>query len=229
MIRKANTVSPSGHHLSMCQLIMALPLIATPPAPLILSACPCLLTCHLHLPPLICLSFAPAGCRITSYCATFATHPLDTQPPFNALAGCSNASCHPASAACPVGALLPLNAPPTSPTSICLSFALAGGCITFCRTTFATHPLYALPPLNASAGCSIASHCAAFATHLLDVPPPLNTPAGCSIASHCTASATHPLSVSLPLNMLPPSPTSHLPFVCPGWLSDCKDQDRRGL
>jgi hypothetical protein len=137
MICKADIVSPSGHHLSMRQLIVALPLIAPPP-PLILSACPCLSMGHLHLPPPVCLSFAPAGCCIASHCAAFATHPLDAQLPLNTPTGCSNASCHPASAA------LPLNA-------------------------------------------------------------------------------------SLPLNMLPPPPNSHLPFVCPGWLSCCGNWDRRGL
>ncbi len=183
MIRKADTTSPSGHRLSMRQLIVALPLIALPLL-LILLAHPCFLTRHLHLPPPVCLLFAPAGCPIASCCTTFATHPLDAQPPLNTLAGCSDASWHPASAACFLSVLLPLNAPPPSPTPICLLFALAGGHITSCCTAFTTHPLYVLLPLNAPAVCGIASHCTTFATNPLDVPLPLNTPAGCSIASH---------------------------------------------
>jgi hypothetical protein len=79
MIREANTVSLPGHCLSTCQLIVVLPIIAPPP-PLILSAYPCLSTNHLHLPPPVRLSFAPAGCRVASRCAAFATHPLDPQP-----------------------------------------------------------------------------------------------------------------------------------------------------
>ncbi len=79
MIREANTVSLPGHCLSTRQLIVALPFIATP-LPLILSACPCLLTRHLHLPPPVQLSFAPAVCRVASRCPAFSTHPLDPQP-----------------------------------------------------------------------------------------------------------------------------------------------------
>ncbi len=215
MICKAGTVSPSGHCLSTHQLIVALPLIALP-LPLILSVHPCLSICHLHLPPPICLLFALAGCCVPSCCAAFATHPHDAQPPLNMPASCSNASCHPASAACPLSTLLPLDVPPPSPTPICLLIALAGGCVTSCCTAFATHPLYVLPHLNMPAGCSIASYCTAFATHPLDVSPSLNTPAGCSITSPCATSVAHPLSAPLPLNAPPSPPTSCLPFVCPG-------------
>jgi hypothetical protein len=63
----------------MRQLIAALHFIATP-LPLILSACPCLSTRHLHLPPPVQLLFAPAGCRVASRCPAFVTHPLDPQP-----------------------------------------------------------------------------------------------------------------------------------------------------
>ncbi len=56
-----------------------LPFIAPPPL-LILLACPCLLRHHLHLPPLVCLLFVPAGCCVASCCTAFATHPLDPQP-----------------------------------------------------------------------------------------------------------------------------------------------------
>jgi hypothetical protein len=42
---------------------------------------PCHLTRHLHLPPPVCLLFAPAGCCISSHCPTFATHPVDVQLP----------------------------------------------------------------------------------------------------------------------------------------------------
>jgi hypothetical protein len=79
MIRKADTVSLPGHCLSTRQLIVALPFIATPLL-LILSACPCLSTRHLHLPPHVQLSFSPAGCQVASHCPAFATHPLDPQP-----------------------------------------------------------------------------------------------------------------------------------------------------
>jgi hypothetical protein len=79
MIRKADTVSLPGHCFSTGQLIAALHFIATP-LPLILSACPCLSTRHLHLPSPVHLSFAPAGCRVASHCPAFATHPLDPQP-----------------------------------------------------------------------------------------------------------------------------------------------------
>ncbi len=79
MIREADTVSLPGHCLSTRQLIAALHFIATP-LPLILSACPCLSTRHLHLPPPVQLSFAPTGCRVASRCPAFATHPLDPQP-----------------------------------------------------------------------------------------------------------------------------------------------------
>ncbi len=72
-------MSLPGHFLSMRQLIAALHFIATP-LPLILSACPCLSTCHLHLPPPVQLLFAPAGCRVASCCPASATHPLDPQP-----------------------------------------------------------------------------------------------------------------------------------------------------
>jgi hypothetical protein len=65
MIREADTVSLPGHCLSMRQLIVALPFIA-PPLPLILLACPCLSTRHLHLPLPIQLSFAPACCQVAS-------------------------------------------------------------------------------------------------------------------------------------------------------------------
>jgi hypothetical protein len=139
MIYKVNTMCPSGHHLSTRQFIVAMPLVA-PPLLLILLVRPCLLMRHLHIPPPVCLSFALAGSCIASPCATFATHPLDEQPPLNLPAGCSNAFCCPTSAAYPLGVLLPLNAPPPSPTPICLLSALAGGGITSCCTTFATCP-----------------------------------------------------------------------------------------
>jgi hypothetical protein len=160
MIRKANTVSPSGHCLSISQLIVALLLLA-PTLPLILLACPCLLTCNLHLPPPVCLLFAPAGCRVAFCCTAFTPHLLNMQPPLNALAGYSNASCHSASAAHPLGVFLPLDALPPSPTPISLLFALVGGHVTSFCTAFANHLLFVLPPLNVPANCSVASCCAA--------------------------------------------------------------------
>jgi hypothetical protein len=101
-------------------------LVVASPPPLILLACPSLSMRHLYLPPPVCLLFAPACCCVASCCTTFATHFLDMQPPLNVLAGCSDASCCPASAAGPHGALLPLNAPPPPPSPICLLFTLAG-------------------------------------------------------------------------------------------------------
>jgi hypothetical protein len=127
--------------IALLPLIVPLPpvplvwLVVTLPPPPILLARPCLLTSHLHLPPSVCLMFAPAGCQVSSHCAAFATHPFDVQPPLNAPAGCSNVSCCPASAACPLGALLCLGALPPPPTPMCLSFALARCCITSHCTT----------------------------------------------------------------------------------------------
>jgi hypothetical protein len=122
------------------------------PPPLIILAHPCLSMHRLHLPPPICLSFAPAGfcvdsCGaafatlslnmpppplkalavfcIASHCATFATHPLNAPPPLNAMACYSDASCCPTSAPHPPGVLLPLDPPPPPPTFICLLLAPA--------------------------------------------------------------------------------------------------------
>ncbi len=134
----------ASHLLASPTLIAPLPLVAPwPPVPLvqlvvalppllILLVRPCLSTCHLHLPPPVCLLFAPAGCCIASCCAAFATHPLDRKPPLNALNDCSGTSCCPAFAAHPLGTLLPLDALPTPPTPICLSFALDGCHVTSC-------------------------------------------------------------------------------------------------
>jgi hypothetical protein len=160
MIREADTVSLPGLCLSTRHLIAALHFIATP-LPLILLACPCLSTRHLHLPPPVQLSFAPASCRVASRCPTFATHPLDPQPFLSTRRlVVAMPLVDPASAACPLGALLPLEALPLSPTPFCLLFALAGGRVTSHHTAFTTHPLYALLPLNAPAGCSVAPRCA---------------------------------------------------------------------
>ena len=154
--------------------------------------------CHFHLLPPVCPLFALAGCCVASYCIAFATHSLDAQPPLNVPAGCSNATWLPASAAHLLSMLLPLDVLPPSPTAICLSFALAGGCITSHCTAFATHPLYVMLPLNAPAGCSVASCCAAFATHSLE----------------CRRCSTCQLVVALPLIALPlPLIFSARPFL----------------
>ncbi len=63
-----------------------------------------------------------------------------------------------------------------------------------------------------SSGIS-SSHCAIASCHAM---------ASCaSCSAGCRASATHPLGASMPLNAPPPPPTSSLPFICPGWLSNC--------
>ncbi len=165
-------------------------LVVVLPPPLIFLAYPCLSARNLHLPPPICLSlFAPAGCHVTSHCAAFATYPLDTQPPLNALADCSDASCCSASAACPLGALLPLNVPPPPPTPICLLFALAGCCVTYCctalliismRCRLSTHRLVVALPLVAQSlqlillmCCRLSAFQLVVASPLIVLPPPL--------------------------------------------------------
>jgi hypothetical protein len=162
-------------------------LVVASPPPIILLARPCLSTRHLHLPPPACLLFAPVGCHVASNCATFATYPLDAQPPLNAPAGCSDASCCPTSAACPLGTLLPLNIPPPPPTPICLLFALAGGCVTFCRNA----------PLIVSTGCCLSTRWLVVALPLIALPLQL-------ILLMCHRLSAFWLVVVLPLIALPP-------------------------
>jgi hypothetical protein len=138
----------TGNRLSMCWLIVVMPLLA----PLCSSSSQHVAasqhtpsTSHSHL-PLLCPGWllrhflshrpthslytlpplnTPAGCSLASHCDAFATHPLDVLQPLNILVRCSVAFCCAASAAHTLSASLPLNVPPPPPT-FCLLFVCPG-------------------------------------------------------------------------------------------------------
>jgi hypothetical protein len=149
------------NHLSMHQLLVAMPLVA-PPLQLVLLAHCCLSMRHLRLPP-ICLLFALASCHVTSRNTTplivsmrcrLSTRRLVVALPLVAppsqlilltggiLAGCSAASHCTTSAARPLSASLSLNKLPPP-----LTFRLPFVCLGWLSLSrpFSSHRLCLLP------------------------------------------------------------------------------------